>query len=122
MPAVNASELERLRTDFTAWFVEECLINRPALTSDGRGGQTETVSVAENVPCRRTAPNIGPAGEMTVGGGMQSIIQWVISLPAETDVRPNDRLVIGERTYEVNADLDRTTEIARYVLATEVGS
>lgn len=121
MPAVTASELTRLRTDFSAnWFVESCAISRPTSASDGRGGHTDTYTTVATVMCRRTGPNISAANEAPAADRMQSSIEWVVSLPAGTSVQPKDRLVISGRTYEVNADLDRTTEIARYVVATEI--
>lgn len=123
MPAVTGSELARLRADFQdAWFVEDCQITRPTRVDDGRGGYTDTWAVVSDpyLVCRRTGPNISATSEAPTADRMQSQIGWVISLPAETDVRPTDRLVIAGRTYELTAHLDRTTEIARYVVATEI--
>lgn len=121
MPAVTPSELARLRADFSRdWFVDECLIQRLAEVDDGAGGKYESWSTVERVMCRRTAPTAGQVLNSLTASRPETRVDWTIALPAGTDVRVTDRLVISGVTYEVEIALDRTTEIARYVMAFEL--
>lgn len=121
MPAVTPSELARLRRDFSRdWFVDECQIQRAGLADDGAGGKYETWSTVETVHCRRTAPTAGQVLNSLTASRPETRVDWTIALPAETDVRVTDRLLINGGVYEVEIALDRTTEIARYVMAFEL--
>lgn len=121
MPAVSPSELARLRRDFSRdWFVDEADIQRSGPVSDGRGGHTDVWSTVATSVCRRTAPTAGQIQDAVIASRPETRVFWMIAFPAETDVRPTDRLVINDVVYEVEAAVDRTTEIARYVSAFEV--
>jgi len=45
---------------------------------------------------------------------------WTITVPAETDVRAGDRVVVDARTFEVLAVLAGSYETARRVVCSEV--
>lgn len=121
MIALTAGELAGLRADIESTFTELAEVQRKTDVSNGRGGHTATWSIQEVVPCRRPLPqNLrAPSSEGVLAGQMQSVIEWIIAVPAGTDVRAADRIVIGTRTFEVNNVIESSTEIARYVVATE---
>lgn len=78
-------------------------IMRTTLVTNAAGGQTETETVVATVPCRlqeqRAASVIGQ--ERAEGGRVVAVTEWRAFLPAGTDVRPADRLLVNGTRYEV---------------------
>jgi SPP1 family predicted phage head-tail adaptor len=93
------------------------VIQSGTLTSDGGGGYTETFTPSGTVACR-VAPLSGD--ERQEGGRITTDSEYVITLPADTTVETDDRIVVGSITYNVTAVRDRSWEITRRVEAKKV--
>ncbi|MGQ9809704.1 MAG: head-tail adaptor protein, partial [Armatimonadota bacterium] len=85
--------------------------------SDGAGGFTETWTPVATAACRLSPLGQTPQ-EQVIAARLTNISGWVVTLPALTDVRPTDRLVIGSRTFEVVGILTGSWEISRRVICT----
>lgn len=93
------------------------VIQSGTLASDGGGGWTETFTASGTVSCR-VAPVTGVENE--VGDRVAAESQYVITLPAETTVETDDRIVVAGVTYNVTAVRDRSWEVTRRVEAEKV--
>lgn len=76
------------------------VIERVTLTADGAGGNTESWAAIGTVT-GRLMPITRTAGEPVTGGQPASISHWWATLPVGTDVTESDRLVTGDRSFEV---------------------
>jgi hypothetical protein len=121
MPGPTASELDHLRSSLDYWRNEAAVVNRLTRTSDGKGGFTNQWSTVWSGTVRRkpTSETRGAAIEAAVGDLQDALTYWIFTMPAGIDVRADDRIVASGRTFEVVGDLDKSLEIARYVIATE---
>jgi head-tail adaptor len=96
---VTAGELVAMQAVQQATLIESCTIVRHTMASDGAGGQTVSESTTSSI-CRLAASNSVPADRL-VAGGVQEQVLWRITLPTGTDVRRQDAIRIGSRTFEV---------------------
>lgn len=96
-------------------------VTRGTRVSDGEGGYTiaDPWPTVATVACR-VSPLGNAAQESTVGEAVRSIAQYVIHMPALTDVASGDRIVVGARTFEVVEPLRRSYEVVRRVICREV--
>jgi SPP1 family predicted phage head-tail adaptor len=88
-----------------------------SLTTDGGGGWTEAFTAGGTVACR-VAPING--SEREEGDRISAESQYVITLPAESVVQTDDRIVIAGVTYNVTAVRDRSWEVTRRVEAKKI--
>jgi head-tail adaptor len=109
---LSTSDITNMRATLAQSLPGTAVIQAGTLTSDGGGGYSEAFSAAETVACR-VAPLTGT--EREVGGRVSSEAEYVITLPAETTVETDDRIVVGGITYNVVAVRDRSWEISRRV-------
>ncbi len=124
----RARSVERLRSGVL--FDQTAEIQRPVTIGDGLGGQTTTWETVATVPCRvvpgGTQPRDSVGGEVAAGPWMASprvstIQTWVVSVPVDTDIRPQDRLIVDTRAFEVVAPLGpRSDEVRTRVACVEI--
>lgn len=76
------------------------VLHRNTLSSDGMGGQSSSWAAYGTVACR-VAPGGAGGGERIAGGEFQGVAPFVITVPYNTDLTHNDRVVYGGSTYEV---------------------
>jgi head-tail adaptor len=82
-------------------------------------GDDTWYTIASNVPCRATASS---ASEVIVAGELRSVIPWRINMPTGTDVSTRDRIIIANRTFQVEGVVDPLdAALIRQVQAIEVG-
>lgn len=92
-------------------------IQRAMTSRNDYGGVAESWATAATVVCR-IAP--ARAEDRPLSGKTIEGAAWTVTLPAGTDVRVDDRVVVGSRTFEVVTLLGgRTIETARVVLCVE---
>jgi len=116
---LSAAEITSMRATQEEALPDTCVISRATLTADGAGGQTETWATVATVACRVAAMG-GRGAERLIADRLSAVTPYVVTLPAETDVEPEDRIVIGTRTLEVAAVLAiEGWETARRVAAVE---
>lgn len=115
---MNAATLARLRRVANANMNESAVVSRPTRTSDGMGGWTETWTTAATLACRRLS-TLSQA-EQRIAERMAIVRPWVAQLPALSDVRETDRLVISSDTLEVVNVAISSWEAVRRVLCKEM--
>ncbi len=116
---LSAEELAVIRGDVLELQPDTAQIQRRTLTPDGAGGHAESWNTVATVACRIAPSGLSPQ-EQVIAERLTATSIWTITLPALTDVRPADRLLVGARTFEVVGVLARSEEIARRVVCVEV--
>jgi hypothetical protein len=120
-------EVASLRETTERWFTDKCDIYRIAVGDDPYGGEDETeslVSGATGVECMLES---GAAHEQTraVYGKIVGVQLFTVTLPALTDVRVGDHLLIttqGNLHLRVQAVMDpESWELERRVIGSEEG-
>ena len=113
---LSADEIAAMRATLVASLPEVASIERPTRVPDGAGGSTVSWQAVATYPAR-----LAPAGgedEREFAGRVAGRSLWRITLPAEADVRLDDRVAVGGRTFEVLGVRARSFEVCRVVLAT----
>ena len=96
--AVVSRLLARMRDD-------TCVIERPTSGTDAGGAPVSGYTAVASVACKVSAPGRAPV-EAISGGRVVPLVDYEISLPPDTDVRNEDRIVVNGRTLYVVADRD----------------
>ncbi len=119
---LTTDELDLLRQETTSWLTDVCDLYRETTASDPYGGQGTTEAlVTESIPCSLQS---GVAHEQTVPeiAALRNVHVFTVFLPAETDVRVQDNLVLTSQAnlkLRVQAVLrPETNELLRPVIAT----
>lgn len=99
---------------------ETASILRRTTVSDDAGGSIDSWPAVETGLSARVTPQGMQPWERTdrIGGRVVSTSVWNIALPAGTDVRPADRIQVGDVVYDVIAPRNRgSLELERVVQA-----
>ncbi len=116
---LTASELTAMRAVVNTSLAGTAIIERGTLTSDSGGGYTEGWSSAGTVSCR-----IAPLGGMedVTGSRISADADWMLTVPFDTSITENDRVVSAGGTFTVRAvrtprtfELSRRAEVERIV-------
>jgi hypothetical protein len=120
---ISPSLLDYLRTVAAAFLPDTAAIARYTETSTSDGVVQSWVTVATGVACRVSPLGISAAeraGMAADGGGvLRAISEWVVWLPALTDITERDRITVtgadrtDGRTFEVTRIGQRTYESVR---------
>lgn len=119
---LTTDEITLLRQEVNSWLTDVCDLYRETLTDDSYGGQ-ETVEalVQGGIACKVQS---GVVHEQTVPeiAALRNVHIFTVTLPATTDVRLQDNLVITSMDnlkVRVQAVLaPETNELGRRVIAT----
>lgn len=111
-----------MRQETSSWMTDVCDLYRETTSDDAYGGTAETEAlVTEDIPCSLQS---GVAHEQTVPEitALRNVHVFTVFLPAQTDVRVQDNLVITSQDnlkVRVQAVLrPETNELLRPVIAT----
>ena len=102
IPAGAAATVNRLLTRMRD---DSCVIQRPTSGTDAGGAPISGYTTVATVACKVSAPGRAPV-EAVSGGRVVPLVDYEISLPPDTDVRNEDRIVVNGRTLYVVADRD----------------
>lgn len=92
-----------MRADLALSLPDTAVITRGTFVSDGGGGGTVDYKPAGTFDCR-IAPLTAPENpEGVQGGRINPEAQFVVTLPAETEVTTEDRIEVDSTTYSVEA-------------------
>ena len=116
---LSTADLTALRAAQEAAMPETVTIKRLTLSDNGAGGFSESWGTASTVS-GRIGPYNRQASEGVVAERLAGRAGYTLTLPALTDVRASDRLVVGTRTFEVIQPIARSNETARVVICAEV--
>jgi hypothetical protein len=111
--------LSRVQTVITRTFTAEATVLRKSSVSDGAGGSVDSYAAVGTYPCSFSPPMISPL-ERETAFGIQAVGPWVFRFPAFTDIRPTDRLVVDDRTFEVVSPTVGSIEIMVRVNCQEI--
>ncbi len=117
---LSALELSTMQAAATAFLGSgTAIVQTRADVSDSQGGFTTTWAASGTALCR-----VSPAGqgrEAVVAAKLTTISPWVVTLPVNTTVSAANRVVVGTRTFEVNAVMaPMSWEVTRRVICSEV--
>lgn len=116
MTILGAADLEMMRAAQELLLPTPCTISRRTLTAVGDGTYTESTATVATV-CRDVATG---GQELEIAARLGAKSTRTVTLPHDTDVRPEDKIVIGTRTLNVLALLGITGWVtALRVLAVE---
>lgn len=120
MSVLSASQIAAMEATAGSALPDTCMVLRPTDVPNDMGGQTRTWGTAvASVACRIRPGGLAP-DEARRREGVVALGDWVITMPAGTDVQKTDRVVSGSRTFEVTQGSPPSWEIATRVRATEV--
>lgn len=99
MPLRTAS-LNAARRVIGWQMTETATVHRLSHVVDTTGGFIDTYTAVATYPCSFSAFPITPIErENTIT--VQNVAFWRFVFPHDADIRPTDRLVVGERSFEV---------------------
>lgn len=117
---LSDTEIATYRDAFNELLSDSCVIERLSTTSDGQGGSTSSWSAVGTALCT-VSPLKTASGAPVVGDQVSEAADRIVTLPAETDVRAADQLVIASGTYTVSEMREpRTYEFVRRVEVRQV--
>ena len=97
------------------------IIQREIRVSDGGGGGTVSWVPSGTVSCRVAPIASGGEGEDVVGGRLHPDSEVVFSMPPDTDIDHNCRIVYGDETFSATAVRGPySVEVDRRVEAKEI--
>ncbi len=117
--SLGTDELASMRATAQSAMPDQCQVQRVTRASDGAGGFTETWVTVATLPCA-IAPMRGRPEERAIAEQIKARVLWVLLVPAGSDVRTEDRLVVGTRTFEVHGTGERSYEITNDCICSEV--
>ncbi len=111
-----------LRSVSNQLLTETCTITRRAAgTATGDGTPISPTTVGSNVPCAVMSRGARPTETDGARAGITSMSDWLIHLPAGTDVAERDQIVVGSRTFQVvGPAIGSTVEPTRVVSCVEI--
>lgn len=109
-----------LRTLANRWLIDTCTIQRQTFgTPTGDGTPASWTTIAAGVAC--SLQMASASGEVDdVGGGIAAVNRWLVRVPYGQDVTVLDRVVIGSRTFLVQAVEAKTFEVRRSISCVEI--
>lgn len=122
---LNDEQITSMRETLNRSLPEMAVIYRLTRTDDTSGGTTETLEAGDPIECR-VAPLGGGVGaamaESLIVGRVGTADSWMVTFPADTDVRLTDSLIVlDDRPLEVVAVLaPRSWELSRRVVCVEL--
>ena len=120
MPIVpTGHEMATIRRDASRLLRDEVQVWRPSYTADGKGGLTRTLAIVSSGP-----GELAPMGSSDVeyfAGKIGDIAGWIVTVPQDRDVRPDDQLRVAGVTLEViGTDRGRTGGWVQRIPAREI--
>lgn len=117
---LDPRQLAALQAAATALLdIPGCVIQRRAPESDGLGSQTDNWTTVATLACGLAKPSAQIMQQYAARIGAQQA--WTVRLPAGTDVRVDDQLVVSGLTLRVQAALNPASySVSQRVLASEV--
>lgn len=114
---LTASELSRMRSTAGAALPDSAVIQTQTVASDGGGGGTTIWTASGTVDCR-----IAPAAmdEDELGGRVAGEADFIVTMPHDAAVTTNSRIVTTGGTFNVEAVLERSWNVATRLHVCEV--
>ncbi len=98
---LTAAEISEMQSTVNLSLPAIATISRLTRTTTALGGSSEAWATVATVACRVSPLALFSAAERETSNVEMAVSPWLITLPANTDVRITDRVVSGGRTFEV---------------------
>ena len=98
--ALRPGEIDALRRTLDARKTATAVVHRLAQARDTTGGWTDTYEAVHSYKCTFTPIPITPLERETTTN-VRVISAWQFLFPSGSDIRSTDRLIVGDRTWEV---------------------
>ena len=108
---LTAAELASIRADIAELLPDTCIIITVTNTADGQGGYTQGTAAAGTVDCRLDAKIINSlrSSERLAAGGIQPFHQFILTVPYDTNITPDNIVQKGTEVYNViSVDADKS--------------
>ena len=109
---ISASTLASLRATQAAAMPDSCEIQRRTIGArNAYGERTETWATVATVPCRMAVAGAQGSGleQVLAVGVLTGVTRYQLTVPHDTDIRGEDRVLYNGKTYEVAAEVDDVT-------------
>lgn len=117
MSLLSDPDIDRMRATLDQSLPETCVIETPSYTDNSGGGGTLAWTTAGTADCR-ISPLTGD--ERLRGERVAEDSDWIVTLPAETPIDVQSRILVNGGTFNVSAVRERGTwELSRRVEVTE---
>jgi hypothetical protein len=117
---ITPAVLDWLRGLQDANLPDACDISRYTETNTADGVTQGWATVSTGIPCRISSRTLAATEGTGAGAQTRALSDWLVWLPALTDVTVKDRLVVGARTFEVERVAGESLETARACSCSEV--
>lgn len=118
---LSQSDLDGMQALAADLLPDTAAITRTQTTRDSSGGvKTASTTNVATVPCRVTVRSQdGSAREDVHAERPTSRVEWILTVPAGTDLRASDRVTVGSRVFEVTGLLAGSYEAHRRAVCQE---
>jgi hypothetical protein len=103
MAILTAGELAAMRDDIELLMPDLCQIITITNTADGEGGVTTSRATATAINCRLDSTQGITAGEQRTGGAIQAYQSYMMSLPYDAVVVPENEILHSGVNYAVKS-------------------
>lgn len=119
-PLFSAEEISELRTEFSGYLPDTCVIYNKTKSSDGMGGETETYTPGTTYKCRLQVES-SQGKEESSNSRQQASIPYTVILPYNAVVRRSDRISVKGMMLEVISTGQHSDNLTLPVHCMEVG-
>ena len=113
MPILSAAQLSKLYALQDLAMPGTAVIQRQTLTG-GYGAEAGAWTAVGTAACRMGNVDPKPGRETYAGGQVTAVVEYIYTMPVDTDVVASDRILYASRLFEVtsvNNDSTRKTAI-----------
>ena|SRR5215831_19067158 len=124
---ISTALLDYLRTVSETAMPDTAAILRYTETSTSDGISQSWQTIASGIACRVDIHRLTASEQVGTGGVVRAISDWVVHLPALTDITERDRITVtgtgrtDNRTFEVTEVANQSYEIERECRCTLLG-
>ena len=112
---LTAAELASMRTVAGGALPDSCVVQTSSFNSDGGGGGTTAWTTSGTVDCRVSPVGGMGASEDNYGDRISAEAEFIVTLPVDTAVTTNSRIIHTAGTFNVEAIRDRSYEVTQRV-------
>lgn len=98
---LTADQIAAMRACSGSALPDECVVLRPDHSPDGAGGHSTAWGTAHTGPCRVDPVEMRTPLERALAERPSPVQDWMVTLEHDADVEPEDRIVVGQRTFDV---------------------
>lgn len=122
---LSAAELEQIRADLEVAMSDTCYIWRDVVVAGpfSAAGSASAGTIPYGTAICRVRPGFYPPFESSVGGQTHAPTNWIVTMPHDTDIRSDDRIVYNGRVLHPMAGVGiKTNDVSKRVMCTEVNA